>query len=418
MGQNTTGTTPQNQELIDFFNLLNTDQGAADWAAYTASQQPVSEPVLGGMGNTTNEEYRAAKLANQARIQAETDWYRSVAGTPDSPFYGSVGSEIDGQKIGWWYDLDGQMHKDFMPEWYAYDPEYEVMRQSSTDPTNRMENRDYGGLTTGGELGPNGTGPGATFGKPPDFNTPAITTNPAIPPNRGTDPLKPYTPPTSGGTPGPPVWGGGQVGGTLPIGGGGVTGPATDPFDWSSVIAPPKHGYESSSNKDFYQRQFQEMHGSQNVQKLRELANYARAQEAANQPAPAAQDPWAWANLPTVQQGGSVAATPIEWGLNSSYGITPGMTNQQALQAVSGVLTPTELAIMQQQFQNNPASATNTNWTTAGSPGALTSRPGGDALSPEFIDARNKVFNNIYTQTGGGTGGMAVPTGYANPINA
>jgi hypothetical protein len=92
------------------------------------------------------------------------------------------------------------------------------------------------------------------------------------------------------------------------------------------------------------------------------------------------------------------------------------MTNQQALQAISGVLTPEEAAIMSAQFANNPASATNTNWVTAGSPDALRGRQGDTALSPEFLDARNKVFNNIYTQTGGGTGGIAVPAGYANPI--
>jgi hypothetical protein len=92
------------------------------------------------------------------------------------------------------------------------------------------------------------------------------------------------------------------------------------------------------------------------------------------------------------------------------------MTNQQALQAMSGVLTPQEAAIMSAQFAANPSSATNTNWVNAGSPGALINRSSDMALSPEFLDARAKIANNIYTQTGGGTGGITVPTGYANPV--
>ena len=413
------------------------------------------------LGLVTNDDYRAAKLAQDAQQAKDIEWYRAVQGTKDSPFYGSIGSQVDGQDVGWYYDLQGQMNKGFLPEYSAYDPQYEVIRQSTTNPNNTIPwdgsndflrgtmlegstvNRDPndpngyevvpgtgvnwgewdqsggGNLSLGGgpfsPTSPPTSGPGPTYGAPPDFNTPAVT-QPGLPPNRGTTPVQPYYPPTQGGTPGPPTWGGGR----LEMGNGGVTGIAKEPaIDWSalqSLIKPPMHGYESSTNKDFYQRQFQQQEGQQNAQKLRELAAATRAQQSANAPAPAPQDPWSWANLPEVRTGGTVAATPIEWGLNPAYGITSGMTNRDALNAISGVLTPQERAIFSAQFTANPASATGTNWTTAGSPGALINRSSDAALSPEFLDARAKVANNIYTQTGGGTGGVSVPTGYANPV--
>jgi hypothetical protein len=205
-------------------------------------------------------------------------------------------------------------------------------------------------------------------------------------------------------------------GSTLGLGTG-VTGIAKDPaIDWSSVITPPKHGYESSSNKDFYQRQFQQQEGQQNGQRFQELAAAIRARQAAAAPPAAPKDPWGWANLPEVKMGGTVAATPIEWGLNKNYGITPGMTNQQATGAVSSVLTPEEAAMMAQHWKENPTGATGTNWVNSGSPNTLVGQLGG-GISPEFTSTLQKVFNNIYTQTGGGTGGVSVPTGYAHPTN-
>jgi hypothetical protein len=198
--------------------------------------------------------------------------------------------------------------------------------------------------------------------------------------------------------------------------GGGGSGIAQQPaIDWSSVITPPRHGYESSSNKDFYQRQFQQQEGQQNAQKLKEFAAAMRAEQAAKAPVPTPQDPWSWANLPKVQTGSTRTVTPIEWGLNSNYGITPGMTNQQATGAVSSVLTPEEAAMMAQHWKDNPTGATQSNWVNSGSPNTLIGQLGG-GISPEFTNTLQKVFNNIYTQTGGGTQGIAVPQGYANPV--
>lgn len=208
----------------------------------------------------------------------------------------------------------------------------------------------------------------------------------------------------------------GRPGGSLSLGGGGVQGPAQTPaVDWSLFKAPLRDAYGSSSNRDFYRKQFQDMEGQQNVQKFKEFAAALRANEAQNKPAPAPTDPWAWANLPKVQTGGTVAATPIEWGLNPAYGINSGMTNQQATGAMSSVLTPEESAMMAQHWKDNPTGATQNNWLTAGSPNVLQGQLAG-GISPEFTNTLQKVFNNIYTQTGGGTGGVSVPNGYANPV--
>lgn len=204
-------------------------------------------------------------------------------------------------------------------------------------------------------------------------------------------------------------------------GGGAVTGPAAQPGNLLDAITPEKTGYESSSNKDFYQRQMQEMRTAQSGQKLQDLAAAMRRQEAAQAPQgePFGGDPWSWANLPEVQMGGSAQATPIEWGLNEAYGINPNMTNRQAVGALSPVLNTDEIAIMNAHWANAPPSATNNNWLTS-NPQALSaqfSANASDTVSPEFTNVMQKIFNNLYTQTGGGTGGISVPDGYANPVN-
>jgi hypothetical protein len=159
------------------------------------------------------------------------------------------------------------------------------------------------------------------------------------------------------------------------------------------------------------------MHGNQNLTKLGALAAAIKQQEAANAPAtaPFGGDPWSWTNLPTVRQGGSNMTTPIEWGLNQNYGINPNMTNQQAVGAIAPVLNADELAMMTKHWQQAPQIANDTNWVNAGGPQALIASLGN--VSPEFGGTLQKVFNNIYTQTGGGSDGMNVPAGYAAPVN-
>ena len=94
----------------------------------------------------------------------------------------------------------------------------------------------------------------------------------------------------------------------------------------------------------------------------------------------------------------------------------PAVIDQQAF-PISPVLNTDEIAIMNAHWANNPESAANNNWLTS-NPQALSGQFGstGD-VSPEFTNVMQKVFNNLYTQTGGGSGGISVPAGYANPVN-
>ena len=224
-------------------------------------------------------------------------------------------------------------------------------------------------------------------------------------------------------------WGGTTGGGGSNFGGN--NGTNVTGLDQITQELPDLTGYESSTNKDFYQKQFQEMRGQQMGQKNADfksmLAAEMRAEQAkANPQQPFGGDPWSWADLPTVVEGGGSmengGAPQISWGLNQGYGFTPDTTNQQVAQGMSGILGTEGNQYMNDYFAGHPDIAAGTDWTNAGSRGALNDwLPGtGIDLASPFGQTLDKTFNNIYTKTataGSGPQGQAIPAGYASPTN-
>ena len=95
-----------------------------------------------------------------------------------------------------------------------------------------------------------------------------------------------------------------------------------------------RFGYDSSSNQDFYQRQFADMRAQQMRQDDREGQAREAATAAANAPQGEAfgGDPWAWANLPDIVQGGGGAGQdPNAWIFNPNYGINEQTTNSELM---------------------------------------------------------------------------------------
>lgn len=388
-----------------------------------AYQSDPSKQVLGG---TNNEEYIALKQAGDAKDAAENAYYLALRDTTDDPFRYNPRNNPD---TGYFTDAEGNFGLGMLPENYYYND----YSGTAVEGVPGWDGSPSDGLSLGGAgpapatAGQDGQDP---FAPPPNYQQSGGNglPNGGIPegylPDSQGNSYWDYV--TNGGTvPNVPGYAGRYV---LPNGsftnrnfgqgGGAVTGP--NPTDWSAFegIVPDLQGWEASTNKDFYQKQFQSLGAQRNAMQQAEIAAAVRAQNAANRPPAEPEDPWGWANLPQVQMGGSVAASPIEWGLNSNYGITEGMTNRDAVGAMSQLLTPQEQAMMTQHWQDSPATAQGTRWTTAGSPTALLGSLGQNStLSPEFANTLQKVFNNIYTQTGGGTGGISVPEGYANPVN-
>ena len=387
-----------------------------------------SAPVGGGsVGGVTNEEYRAAKLAQDAEEARKAAEIRAIRGTADDPFrYNPRFNE----ETGYFTDADGNFGLGILPENHYYNDYSGTQTETQTEGTvvgssGQGSSLPGGGGGIGGAQGdPNGQDP---FAPPPNYQPGGGTGLPNggipdgyLPDSNGNDywdydynggnvPIRnPYVP------------GSDRYYNNLELGTGGVQGPTGTDWSTDSSLTPDLMGYESSSNKDFYQQQFANMRGQEAGNDAREAAAAIRAQESANAPPPEASDPWAWANLPEVQMGGTVAATPIEWGLNSNYGINKDMTNRQAVGAIAPVLNTDEIAIMNKHWQDAPQAADNNNWLTSDPQrlSAAFSQNTDKTVSPEFTNVMQKVFNNLYTQTGGGTGGINVPAGYANPIGA
>ena len=178
-------------------------------------------------------------------------------------------------------------------------------------------------------------------------------------------------------------------------------------------------------NKEFYQQQFVNLLRDEQGYRARQKEAQGIRQDALNgdpfEPPPT-DEMWSWVNdnqgLPEVTVGGGQQSTPIEWGLNSDYGITSDMNNRQAVGAMSQLLTPQEQSMMSTHFMDNPEVAAGNRWVTAGSPQALLGNAGTNSpLSPEFSNTLQKVWNNIY-KSSGGPSGPNVPEGYASPIAA
>ena len=250
-----------------------------------------------------------------------------------------------------------------------------------------------------------------------DFQYEVPGTGITLPP--GPLPTEPWTPPIDNnpGTWVPPTYGTG--GGTFtPTGEGAVSGPA--PIDWSGIQAPesPLMGYESSSNKDFYQQQFANMRDQAATDRLRQDAAAAYVPEERTN---VMDDPWGWANLPDVVQAGQYpeGQTANDWILDSRF--TPETTNAQAIGQLSGLpaFTQEEQTWFTDWINENPQEAAG-NYYSQGYQPAM-DRIAGYTNFDEGNKARlNQIVQNMYTRRGDALtpGGMAVPPGYASPTNA
>lgn len=392
----------------------------------------------GGLGESSNDEYRAAKLAQDAAAQAEQDWYKSVSGTNDDPFrYNSSQNE----DTAFYYDKDGNFGLGIRPENLYYNDALGAMVEGTAGvPASQGSELSLGGGVaapardavagddifsnpfpdaSGGNGLPNG-------GIPQDY----------LPDSNGND----YWDYQPQGGPVNNTWGvrdgvsgvGVQAGGPNSVGKNPPTGTG-DPFsqgpgsgptpiDWQGLddsLRPELTGYESSSNKDFYQKQFQDMRTQQAGDKTQKFyADVIRGTQAPQANTLEQGGNWDWADLPEVSVGGGLQGsdTPQTWGPNSGLGITKGMTNQQVVGQMGQLLNSDEASMMAEHFRNNPDTAAGTRWSTAGNPQALLGAMGTNSnLSPEFGNVLQKVFNNTYTSSGGTNSGMNVPEGYAAP---
>ena len=378
--------------------------GAAELAAleaakaeYKALQQAYqSDPSKQALGGTTNEEYIALKQAGDAKEAAESAYYSALRGTSDDPFRYNPRNNPE---TGYFTDAEGNFGLGILPENYYYN--------------------DYSGTAVEGVPGWAGSpADGLSLGGP----GPA----PATPAQEGQDPFSPppnYQPSGGNGLPngGIPLgykgWTGQQPRQGVDYGGVGVGGttpnmPAGGLEGLINSMRPDLTGYESSSNKDFYQKQFQDMRTQQNGQRFNELGAAIRAQEAAQADKGQAfgGDPWSWTTLPQVMTGGKVAATPIEWGLNPNYAWDEGVSNTKILQDISPVLSEAD----QLYLNKNPIS---------GAPSFTDQDAFRNFINTDhpndkgYTSVLNKIYNNVWQPTGGNEGGIAVPAGYANPIN-
>ena len=182
-----------------------------------------------------------------------------------------------------------------------------------------------------------------------------------------------------------------------------------------SGLMPEKQGYESSSNNDFYQRQFQEMMGQQTGQKLSDLAAAVRRQEAAAQPQgePFGGDPWAWANLPEVRMGSGISNTPDEYNLNQRFDWGAGTSNQDILND----LMPTFNESTQVYLNKNPEYfSQGPNWVESRQNMQDWAAANPNPNDKGWTAAINKINQNVWQPVDGGISGPSAPTGYALPI--
>ena len=389
--------------------------GAAELAAFEAAKAEYqalnkayqSDPSKQALGGTSNEEYIALKQAGDAKEAAESAYYRALRGTADDPFRFNPRNNPE---TGYFTDAEGNFGLGILPENYYYN--------------------DYSGTAVEGVPGWAGSpADGLSLGGPGQA--------PATAGQDGQDPFSPppnYQPSGGSGLPngGIPLgykgWTGQQPRQGVDYGGVGVGGttpnmPAGGLEGLINSMRPDLTGYESSSNKDFYQKQFQDMRTQQNGQRFNELGAAIRAQEAANAPQGQAfgGDPWSWTNLPDVKTGtGQAEVTPVSWSLNDNYGITSDMTNKQAVGSLGQLFGAEDMARLNAHFAGNPDTANNNNWLTS-NPQALSAQFASNAnpnnpVSPEWTDTMSKVFNNLYLKSGGTTG-ISTPEGYALPVN-
>jgi len=208
-------------------------------------------------------------------------------------------------------------------------------------------------------------------------------------------------------------------------------------------LRPDLIGYESSSNKDFYQQQFQDMRTQEASNDFRE--DNARALAAkpqstrgtatdeefytwlntdegrdwyANDYTPGENannnftDPWAWADLPEVQIGtGQPDSLGTQIGLNQNYNWGPGTSNTDIISSLSGSLGGDALDYL------------NKNNNLSDAPSFLDQSAFGDYVQNDnpndsgYGKALNKLYNQVWTPQGTSAPGANVPVGYASPLS-
>jgi hypothetical protein len=195
---------------------------------------------------------------------------------------------------------------------------------------------------------------------------------------------------------------------------GGVRGVGTAAPQAIANRANPLQGYESSSNKDYYQQQFQNMRAQQLGQQ--DAGNAAAGYQAPPQGELA--DPWANKNLPDVYvQGGQEGYDPNEMIFNEDYA---GMSNAQIANKVSG------LSVFDSSQKDFLSDVIGPNWNDSYSFSnnpelARSNLTGADS---GYNSANKATMNTLFDQLTSPAGqlptpgGQSVPLGYASPTNA
>jgi hypothetical protein len=180
----------------------------------------------------------------------------------------------------------------------------------------------------------------------------------------------------------------------------------------------PLQGYESSTNKDFYQQQFANMRAQGMRNQAREGMAYDARQEVANQ------DPFQfnsdtafdWYNdgqgLPEVTMG-TGQGTEGAWSVNDW--VTPGETsNADILRAALDKSTFGEGNVnLAEGLLAGPGDMDNDySWAQFENPNAVIDAMGG-GYGTENENMVRAALNNTFTQA---PGGPAAPVGYANPV--
>ena len=386
------------------------------------------------LGSRDNDLERAVKAANQARLEAQGDYFSALKGTIDDPW--RYNPRTPGSETSYFTDAEGNFGLGIRPENLYYN-DYSGTMVEGQEGYGPEIVPGPGDLALGqypeGYLGRPGQGGQDPFAPPPNYQQEGGNglPNGGIPegylPDSSGNSYWDYI--TNGGTvPNVPGWGGSYVqngpqqsynsltNSNLGQGDGAVTGPAAGPAaptnpNWVEELGGPLQGYESSSNKDYYQRQFQEMNAAQRGQKNNDFAAAIRREQAAQEPQgePFGGDPWSWANLPQVQMGTGERTGTTEWQLNPRFDWSPGTTNQQVVQDLN--LTADELSYL----TKNPKK-----WEAAPSvldqsafQQFINSSPGDRG----YTDTLNKIYQAAWRPTISGEGGPLAPVGYAAPIN-
>jgi hypothetical protein len=382
------------QFMLDNPERFASELQSVDYSRYPDTMRPApltNEDAFANPDQTSGywDDSSAVTLWNPA-----TQSYETQNVNPDDPFeFNPRGSEY-----GYYYNSQG----DYV---LGRTPDGELPGTSpSGDPGVVYENlvpEWLGGEVTDSGINRENGGPNYSNGPPtpnPDYVAPGAGNISPIggAPMDGNAPLPPPRP---------------LVNDTLGQGGGAVGGVATNPYSDVQGSDLNKFGYESSSNKDFYQRQFADLR----AQQMRQQNAEGQAQQAgaAAQQAQAGQeafggDPWSWANLPEVQvsQGAGTGPRTLDVGYE-------GLNNADAFARASPYLSEGAQEWFPRLMSDNANTGSDTEWAGAGYDANLNNTSTG-GLAPSGQGFMRELYNTMYTSPAGGD----IPAGYASPTNA